>query len=45
MAHFIDNLWRQVFRGATNREGLEVTLDVVFGEAKVSQFDVAVCSD
>ena len=39
------HLRRQVFRGAAHGEGVIVCENVIFGEAEVCEFDVAVCAD
>ena len=44
MSHLLDDLWRQVFRGAADGCGCLVLAEYL-GQAEVSQLDVAVLVD
>lgn len=45
MTDFVDDFGGQVFWSSTDGKGFEISLDVVSGQSKVSEFDIAVGSD
>ncbi len=45
MTDFVDDFGGQVFGSSTDGKGFEISLNVVSGQSKVSEFDIAVGSD